>query len=537
VRLYGYIPNFAFLAHLTPEARAELERKGVTLGLFHPAYKISSTCFMEIDQRDEKTGGTKESSNIYNVLIFAGEDVQTFKSKIKQRFGAEILSEAPMKNSYILRIKLRPIYVTEIAKMVEVMWIEKYVPPKIEKEPDIENYWATLLVQSGTYATPIYDQGISGANQVVCVADTGLDYDHSMFYDYTNGPPPYTVVTDKTNPPINTDPALRKVIAYYDWAGTGDYDGYGHGTHVCGSVAGDYDNIAGFYEDFFGNGQFWGTYNSWDPFEGVAYNAKLIMQDIGDGGSLVGLPTNLYYLFQQAQQSGAHIHSNSWGASAQSLYLTESAQIDQYTWDNKDFLILFAAGNDGPGLCTMDTQAVAKNCIGVGATQLLYQDPNSMASFSSHGPATVTDGTYVYYTDRIKPDIAAPGNHYVVSAESDFDVTTFNNDSTGMGGTSMSTPIMAGAAALVREYFTGGYYPGGVIANPSSALLKATLINSAVNMTGDYVGNDLSWIYSIYGDPRYRKLDIQIPGTGQGWGLVFFLIIRCISLEKAKEQM
>ncbi|MEA1993053.1 MAG: S8 family serine peptidase [Euryarchaeota archaeon] len=401
--------------------------------------------------------------------------------------------------------------------MTEVMWIEKYIQPKIEKGPDIENYWATYLMQSGTTGTlPIYNQGVSGANQIICVADTGLDYDHSMFYDYTNGAPPYTIVTDKTNPPISYDPALRKVISYYDWAGTGDYDGYGHGTHVCGSVAGDYGSIAGFNEDFFGNGLFSGTYNAWDPFDGVAYNSKLIMQDIGDGGTLTGIPTNLTYLFQQAQQSGAYIHSNSWGASAQSLYLTPSAQIDTYTWNNKDFLPLFAAGNDGPGWATMDTQAVAKNCIGVGATQLLYQDPNSMASFSSHGPATVTDGSSVYFTDRIKPDIGAPGNHNVISAESDFDVTTYNNDATGMGGTSMATPLMAGAAALVREYYAGGYYPGGAITTPSAALLKATLINSAINMTGDDVGHDLS----VIGSPPFRKLDVQIPGTGQGWGRV-----------------
>ena len=31
-----------------------------------------------------------------------------------------------------------------------------------------------------------------------------------------------------------------------------------------------------------------------------------------------------------------------------------------------------------------------------------------------------------------------------------------------MKGTSMSTPLVAGAAALVREYFTQGYYPSGV---------------------------------------------------------------------------
>ena len=54
----------------------------------------------------------------------------------------------------------------------------------------------------------------------------------------------------------------------------------------------------------------------------------------------------------------------------------------------------------------------------------------------------------------------------------------------GMRGTSMSTPIVAGNAALIREYFTKGYYPSGIATTkdafiPSGALLKAMLIHSA----------------------------------------------------------
>lgn len=53
-----------------------------------------------------------------------------------------------------------------------------------------------------------------------------------------------------------------------------------------------------------------------------------------------------------------------------------------------------------------------------------------------------------------------------------------------MRGTSMSTPIIAGNAALVREYFTKGFYPSGVAVKkdafiPSGALIKAMLIHSA----------------------------------------------------------
>jgi len=55
----------------------------------------------------------------------------------------------------------------------------------------------------------------------------------------------------------------------------------------------------------------------------------------------------------------------------------------------------------------------------------------------------------------------------------------------------MATPLAAGLAALVRQYYTDGFYPTGEavnankIASPSAALIKATIINSAAHLTGN----------------------------------------------------
>ena len=100
-----------------------------------------------------------------------------------------------------------------------------------------------------------------------------------------------------------------------------------------------------------------------------------------------------------------------------------------------------------------------------------------IASFSSFGPTE--DG-------RFKPDVVAPGEITSAAAaagEGDSERGAFPNCAvTRIAGTSMATPVAAGAAALVRQYFTDGFYPTGERTprdgfEPTSALVKATLIN------------------------------------------------------------
>ena len=90
-----------------------------------------------------------------------------------------------------------------------------------------------------------------------------------------------------------------------------------------------------------------------------------------------------------------------------------------------------------------------------------------------------------------------------------------------MRGTSMSTPIVAGSAGLIREYFTGGYYPSGIISSkdsfiPSGALLKAMLIHSARPL-----------VYSVSSDSSNHHTATTLPGGNanypsnmQGYGRI-----------------
>jgi hypothetical protein len=149
-----------------------------------------------------------------------------------------------------------------------------------------------------------------------------------------------------------------------------------------------------------------------------------------------------------------------------------------------------------------------------------------LASFSSRGPT---------YDGRIKPDIVAPGA-VVLSAKAvnadnctrDPTHATPCSSCSGNGfchadpsvtymmGTSMATPIVAGAAALVRQYFTDGMFPAGAVPEqepsgfvPSSALLRAALLASAHSVSAMAPARDT--------DPFSL---ISVPSMAQGHGIV-----------------
>jgi len=162
--------------------------------------------------------------------------------------------------------------------------------------------------------------------------------------------------------------------------------------------------------------------------------------------------------------------------------------------------VLFAAGNAGEeGDDTVISPATAKNVIAVGATWRADVNPPCPTEWSSRGLA---------HDGRIKPDVMAPGAG-VISAASDFVVDgTQNCEYVPMSGTSMATPVTAGHAALVRQYFADGFYPGGAPSPvdgfvPSAALVKAMLIASAV---------DLAELGCATAEP--------VPSRDQGWGLI-----------------
>jgi hypothetical protein len=492
LRVYTYLPYYSYLVRMPTGKRSNLAALGASWsGPYQPLYKISPA-IAGMAAGDAKREAARGDYRPVMIQVYPDADLDEVVRTMRD-LGVRGIAGAK-RNPFFSRVRLllTPSEIAALreplAGMRDVFWID------LEGRRTLLNDTTVWVGQSGLaggQTTPIFSQGIFGEGQTVAIIDTGIDPDSCFFRDTALGLPPTNACNGGTV--VNT--SQRKVIAV-DFLYSGEcaggiagteWDNQNHGTHVAGTVAGD--NFA--------------HPLTHDTADGMAPGAKLVIQDAGfltdNCGDLpgIGCPVvDLNPIFQQAYNQGARIHTNSWGdnenAAVQSNYTAASQDVDEFMWNHKDDLIFFAAGNAGPGTGSVGSPATAKSAVAVGAT-LRGTSADSMASFSSCGPTK--DG-------RIKPEITVPGSN-IVSARNDNSITSNNCTTLSESGTSMASPGAAGFTALVRQYYTDGWYPtGGKVSTngftPSGALLRATLVNSAVNMTGT----------------------TALPANCQGWGRV-----------------
>ncbi|WP_440951726.1 PGF-pre-PGF domain-containing protein [Methanococcoides sp. FTZ1] len=465
--IYDYIPNNAFIIFMDTSVKTELYDLEFVqwIGPYLPSYRVSP----HLSSLSDEYGKVD-----IVVMIFDPDDNERISAEISG-FGGEVIDTS----GDMIRARIDITSVPEIAALNGVSWIEQHLQPVILN--DVAEGIINVSYVRDTH-------GLTGSGQIIGVADTGLDtgFNNGSMHDDLEG----------------------RIVGLVDWSdnGMGDYKlGFyfdGHGTHVAGSAV--------------GNGS-----SSQGECKGMAHEAGLVFHAIENSdGSLNLSSTNIPLIFQQAYDLGARVHSNSWGNNNPSLYgayTSYSEAVDQFMWEHPDFLILFSAGNSGAETNTTIPPGTAKNALTVGASESYRADKgptadniDEVAVFSSRGP---TDD------ERIKPDVVAPGTWINSTASS----LVFTDNYTFMSGTSMSTPITAGAAALVRQY-----YVQNESISPTAALLKATLINGAVDMgqSPDAQGwgrvNVLNSLYPEAPGRSYYHDNISLDENGS-WNASYYL--------------
>ncbi|MEU5564916.1 S8 family peptidase [Micromonospora musae] len=245
-----------------------------------------------------------------------------------------------------------------------------------------------------TGAPQAWQAGFTGAGVKVGVIDTGVDQTHP-------------------------DLAGRVAAAENFTADSDTLDRVGHGTHVASTIAG-------------GGEASQGRYKGMAPGASL-YSAKVCVEE--------GCPESaiLAGMTWAAQQGVKVANMSLGGADSPETDPIEAAVAD--LTHRYGTLFVVAAGNSGEaGESTVDSPGSVAEALTVGAVT----KTGELASFSGRGPRTGDAG--------IKPDITAPGVGIVAARSSASELPAAENPQyTGMNGTSMATPHVAGAAAILAQ--------------------------------------------------------------------------------------
>ncbi len=275
------------------------------------------------------------------------------------------------------------------------------------------------------------NQGLTGNGVGVAVLDTGI-YPHIDFG--------------------------QRIAAFYDVIRKRrePYDDTGHGTHISAIIGGSGEASDGRYC-------------------GVAPGCHIISVKVLDskgGGYASDVLMGLRWIREHKEMLGIRVVNISVGSYSRRNMSENSALVRgvDAAWDD-GLVVVVAAGNNGPGRMTVTTPGISRKVITVGCSdddKEVNVMGTKMVDYSGRGPT----GACV-----CKPEILAPGASIISCCN---ELCRYSVKS----GTSMSTPIVAGAIALLLEK-----YP--------------TMSNRDVKLR-----------------LRERAVDLGLPRNRQGWGLL-----------------
>ncbi|UIX29239.1 S8 family serine peptidase [Streptomyces sp. GQFP] len=272
---------------------------------------------------------------------------------------------------------------------VDHVWLDGKVTALPQQDGNLDPTQGTAQI----HAPEAWKAGYDGKGVKVAVLDTGIDATHAD--------------------------VKGAIVATKDFTGSGTTDdGQGHGTHVASTILGSGARSSGKYK-------------------GVAPGAKLlfgrVMDDNGaaqDSWIIAGM--------QWAAGQGAKVVNMSLGMKDSTGVDPLEKAVDDLS-ASSGALFVIASGNEGPTAGTVDSPGAAAAALTVAAAD----SNDKLADFSSRGPTA---------DDDLKPDITAPGVDIIgAKAAHGSEGDTAAAGYVSMSGTSMATPHVAGAAAILAQ--------------------------------------------------------------------------------------
>lgn len=309
-----------------------------------------------------------------------------------------------------------------------------------------ENTHITAQMNSSIKAIncmPAYDEGLSGKNITIAILDTGI-----------------SPVDDFIKP-------KNRLIAFKDIINNKNvfYDDNGHGTHVTGIACGN---------GFMSNGL----------YRGIAYESKIVgvkVLDKNGKGNTAQVLSGIQWIIDNKEKYNIRIANLSIGSPISDNQTDPLVKAVNYAWDN-GIIMTIAAGNNGPKPSSITSPGVSRKVITVGGSndsENVTIWGNSQKNYSGRGPTAEC---------IIKPDVVAPSSNIISclsKTAQDIDKSKIvDKNYIKLSGTSMATPIVTGAIALLLQK-----YPN----------LKP---------------NDVK--YKL----KFSTTDLGYPQNQQGWGLI-----------------
>ncbi|MEA2070087.1 MAG: S8 family serine peptidase [Asgard group archaeon] len=311
---------------------------------------------------------------------------------------------------------------------------------------------STVTQINGTY---MWDKGYTGTDIKVGILDTGINSDHAAIFGRVGGAESF----------IHPDYG-------HDYEDPSTEDTNGHGSHCTGIIAGD------------------GAVT--EAYKGMAPNALVYMARVAEGSEDYGIPTPaiLAGIDWVVTRNVVVISFSIGGGDAPGNNAIETAF--KNIIKNEYISVAAAAGNSGDsGTYHTDAPGAEAEVISVGS----IDSNDNIVGYSGQGPNA---------DNEMKPDILAPG----------LNIISFDNVGDGyvsMSGTSMATPHIAGAVALLIE----ACIDRGINYNPGS--IKAALLQTGVFMSSKNIlqqGRGIADVGSAYELLRSAQKDGNRPIIG-----------------------